>query len=265
MLYQRFSPAPALASAIECYWYLRRPATAAGPVERIVPDGCCELIFNFGEAIRAPVAPGRWETQPTAMLVGQISRCLELAPGGAIELLGVRFHPAGAAAFWPLALQELTDGHAALDALGGGWRDLETRLQDCRTVAARLARLEQALLARHRTGNAGRLAVAVEQLRRSAGTARIADLAAAVNVSARQLERDFTRGVGLPPKQLARIFRCREVLRVVRSGDRRWADVAAACGYFDQAHLVNEFRRLTGATPDAYLRTATELGTVFSG
>lgn len=270
VIYQRFSPAPALAAAVECYWYLRRAAPAPGAaIERIVPDGCCELIFNFGEPIRAPAGAGRWETQPTAMLVGQISRCLEIAPDGAIEMLGVRFHPAGAAAFWPLALHELTDGHAALDALDRPWRELEVRLHDVRTTAARIALLERALLARraaaHGPGNGGRLTAAVARLRGSGGTARIADLAAELNVSARQLERDFTRGIGLPPKQLARIFRCREVLRAVQRGDRRWADVAVACGYFDQAHLVNEFRLLTGATPDAYLRAATALGTAFAG
>ncbi len=266
MIYQRFSPAPALASAVECFWYLRRDAAAPGdPVERIAPDGCCELIFNFGDAVRAPDPAGRWETQPTAMLVGQISRCLELVPGGAIEMLGVRFRPAGVAAFWPLALNELTNGHASLDALDGPWRDLEARMHDARTTAARLALLERTLLARRRPGGRDRLGAAVDRLRATGGTARIGDLAAALNVSPRQLERDFTRGVGLSPKQLARIFRCQAVLRAVQRGDHRWADVAQACGYFDQAHLVNEFRLLTGATPEAYLRAATTLGTVFAG
>jgi len=199
------------------------------------------------------------------MLVGQISRCLEIVPGGAIEMLGVRFHPAGVAAFWPLALNELTDGHVALDALAAPWRELETRLHDARTTAARLALLERTLLARRNRPGRDRLSAAVDRLRGSGGTARIADLAEELNVSARQLERDFTRGVGLSPKQLARIFRCQAVLRAVQRGDRRWADVAQACGYFDQAHLVNEFRLLTGATPEAYLRAATGLGTVFAG
>ncbi len=266
MIYQRFRPAPALASEIECYWYLRRDGPVPeATVERIVPDGCCELIFNFGEAVRAPDGNGGWGIQPTAMLVGQISRCLEIVPGGAVEMLGVRFHPAGVGAFWPVAMNELADGHAPLDALERPWRELEGRLQEPRPLAARLALLERSLLARRNPRHGGRLHAAVARLRSSGGTTRISALAEELNVSARQLERDFTRGVGLPPKQLARIFRCREVLRAVQRGDHAWADVAAACGYFDQAHLVNEFRVLTGATPDAYLRTATELGAVFAG
>jgi AraC-like DNA-binding protein len=80
--------------------------------------------------------------------------------------------------------------------------------------------------------------------------ANVAATARRLHVSERRLRTLFADGVGLSPKHFARIGRVRTVLAT--ASDRRWADVAAAAGYYDQSHMTAEFRHLMGVSPAAY-------------
>jgi len=65
----------------------------------------------------------------------------------------------------------------------------------------------------------------------------------------------------MTPKVLARVLRFDAVIRGLRAATNvRWADVAARHGYFDQAHLIADFRAFAGVTPQAYLRARSEDG-----
>jgi transcriptional regulator GlxA family with amidase domain len=85
-------------------------------------------------------------------------------------------------------------------------------------------------------------------------------LATSLGVTARHLERCFESHVGLSPKvlcRLARFHHMRTLLDVARRPD--WSHLACECGYFDQAHLIREFRHFTGRTPQGY-RADCEVG-----
>jgi AraC-like DNA-binding protein len=84
---------------------------------------------------------------------------------------------------------------------------------------------------------------------------RVGDVVQGIGLSLRRFGELFGSEVGLPPKAFCRIRRFNEVLRrVERCIDVDWADVAASCGYFDQAHFNHDFRAFAGLTPSAYLR-----------
>ena len=99
------------------------------------------------------------------------------------------------------------------------------------------------------------VAWAWHQLERSAGNVAVSTLAAKLGCSRKHLIARFRDQVGLPPKLLARILRFQRVLRRIDAAPTlpRWADVAADCGYFDQAHLIREFREFSGSTPSDFL------------
>jgi AraC-like DNA-binding protein len=86
-------------------------------------------------------------------------------------------------------------------------------------------------------------------------TRPIAAIAADLGTSHTRLDRDFTRVVGLSPRALARLLRMRRLLEAI---DVReivpWAELAADHGWFDQSHLIRDFRRHTGVTPTEYVR-----------
>lgn len=80
--------------------------------------------------------------------------------------------------------------------------------------------------------------------------AGVAATARRLHVSERRLRALFADGVGLSPKHFARIDRVRTVLAT--ASGRRWADVAATAGYYDQSHMTSEFRHLMGVPPAAF-------------
>ncbi|WP_211771175.1 helix-turn-helix transcriptional regulator [Kutzneria sp. CA-103260] len=79
--------------------------------------------------------------------------------------------------------------------------------------------------------------------------ARVGDLAAAVGLSERQLRRRFSNAVGLRPKAYGRVVRLHAALRM--AGSASWADIAHRCGFYDQPHMIAEFRAATGLAPAA--------------
>lgn len=106
------------------------------------------------------------------------------------------------------------------------------------------------------------------QLLRTGGTARITDLAAETGWSGRHLTGRFRAEIGLTPKAAARVIRfdrakhllirhAADAAKAAKAADKtpgyRLADLAAACGYFDQAHLAREFRALAGCPPSQWI------------
>ena len=69
----------------------------------------------------------------------------------------------------------------------------------------------------------------------------------------KRLRQLFSSQVGVTPKRFARIARMQALLTLAAASEApRWAALAVACGYYDQAHLIQEFRSLTGLTPSSY-------------
>ena len=92
----------------------------------------------------------------------------------------------------------------------------------------------------------------MDAIRESRGQARIEEVSRALGWSRRRLERAFARDLGIPPKLYARIVRLNAVLATLDEGERAAAvDVALEAGYFDQAHLLRDFRILAGRPPRA--------------
>ena len=94
----------------------------------------------------------------------------------------------------------------------------------------------------------------------------IDELAGRLGLSGRQLELRFKERVGIGPKLLARMVRFQRIFQALEArASRRWGRVAAECGYYDQAHLIRDFRQFTGQTPAAFFRDENLLAKLFTG
>jgi AraC-like DNA-binding protein len=262
-------PAP-LDAVVECVWFLRAAGGHGGEaLQRVLPDGCMELIVHLGEAFVSVSDAGTRTRQAGSLLVGMLTRPIALqTPSGAIDTMGVRFRPGGAYAFVPGPVATLADGAVALDDLWGaeGPRLVEQLHATGDDVAARVAIVARALTARLVRAEHDRLVgFVVQSLVRSAGRASVSRVALAVGVTPRHLQRRFQERVGVSPKVLARILRFQNTLRYrTASTPVEWARVAVECGYADQSHLIREYAALAGETPASLLAAEGELSAYFT-
>jgi AraC-like DNA-binding protein len=255
--YRELTPCSRLRPFVECFWFVSGDGRGA-PIQTIVPDGCPELIVHSGEPFRRLVGE-RPDRQPTAFVVGELTGPLRVQPGALMSTMGVRFRPAGLRTFVDIPQDQLTDRTTPIaDLWGAPARELEERVHEAASDARRARVAEEFLLARLATGPGPDLQVeaAVGQLLSERGQTRLAlaALSATAGLSPRQLERRFRSVVGLGPKALGRLVRFQEVYRRL-GGDvpSDWASVALDCGYYDQAHLLRDFRELGGSPPSRLL------------
>ncbi|MGH9649519.1 MAG: helix-turn-helix domain-containing protein, partial [Terriglobales bacterium] len=106
---------------------------------------------------------------------------------------------------------------------------------------------------------------AVTHTERARGRGAVDALSLHTGIGKRQIERLFQQHVGVGPKLFARMVRFRSVLRAMRGNSPpNWADVAAGCGYSDQAHLIRDFQQFAGRTPRAMWQDAGNLNLQFA-
>jgi len=170
----------------------------------------------------------------------------------------VNLTPLGARRLFGLPMHEIANRTVALeDVLGPGARRLAERLGVLSDWSSRFTLLESFLAARLIRGPepSPGVAFAWEKLAEKAGLVGIGALAAELGWSRKRLIAEFRDEIGLPPKTLARIFRFhRAVERLTGAVGARFAELAHACGYYDQAHMNRDFREFAGSTPGEYLR-----------
>lgn len=269
MQYAEYAPLPELASVVERLWTLSGDAASLGAdTQPVLPDGRPELILHFGDAFERVHANGLIERQPGVIFAGQLTSQLLLRPTGLIRVLGVRFHPYGAAAVVSAPQDELAGLTIGVDALA---RPLSRALAEVRESTNDLddavIRVQCALLRWVEPERIDqRIRSAVETISHHRGLVSVDRIAASVSLTRRHLERKFLSAVGMAPKRLARITRFQHALRMLEDSDSdsRGTHTAATCGYADQAHFIRDFRDLAGCPPGEHLLKQGELTGVFT-
>ncbi|WP_372422110.1 helix-turn-helix domain-containing protein [Salinarimonas chemoclinalis] len=213
------------------------------------------LIVSFGRPFRIAFgrAPTEGDAQPS-FLAGLHAGPVEIRSDGGAECLQIDFTPVGAHRFLGGLAGEVASRMVDIeDALGPAGRDLRRRLGEAETWDARFDIAEAFLLARTLPAARPEIAHLCAAVSRAGGAVSIAAIAADIGISRKHLAVLSARHLGVGPKTLARMVRFRRACVVAASGRAAWADVAAACGFADQAHLVREFHALAGATPTDWL------------
>ncbi len=234
MSYREIAPPQALESFVQCFWTYQ--GHGSGAVERIAPDGRCEIVLHLGQPYEEPNEAGGWRRQPRALFAGQLTRPLLLRNDGPVDVVCARFRHAGARPFTGAPLKSFTDRRTALAELWPA-AEVEALFATDQTLSA----LTEALICRAE-GAADPVVEAVIEGR-------------SVELSLRQIERRFADQVGVPPRTLAAILRFRRTFDLLEhEADGQWARAAAASGYFDQPQMARDFKRFLGCSATAFVR-----------
>jgi AraC-like DNA-binding protein len=232
---------PRLAPYVECLWTLE----ADQPISDypVLPDGCVDIVFSRGR------------NRQDAQVVGTMTHARKFAFSAGQFDCGVRFRPGMSYGFMRLPGTEIADRSLPLsEAWGTPGRELNSRLGDARSPIECIGMIADVLRILPEHGVVQSVATAIVA---RCGQVRVDELAFDAGMSARQLRRLFLEQIGLTPKHLSRVIRFREsVSRLGKTKRGDWTQVALDCGYYDQAHFINEFRELSGYRPAEFAARA---------
>lgn len=243
--FQRVLPNPALLPWVQCYWWLDFPGVEGeGYQEKLYPDGGCSLTFQLQDA----------EAEGAFFHVAQRIHFKPFRER--TRTVGVRFMPGGAFHLLQMALGELDQPrYSAADFASVPEQRLWQQLRECTTPAACFAMLDDWLL--QRLAHSGAAASWVQQ-----ALPRLLELVTPVHAviadvpgSRRAFERHFRLETGCTPAQLRILLRVRQARYLIKTRpDLSLTEIAQHCGYFDQAHFIRQFSRITGQSPGQYQR-----------
>ncbi|MGW1023920.1 helix-turn-helix domain-containing protein [Streptomyces sp. NPDC002577] len=237
------------------------------------PIGAVTLMLGFEEPVRISTA-GRPAVSLVSVCAGLGTMPAVGEHEGRLSGVSVLLAPWAAFSLFGVAQHELANQCVDPDDLGrprglAGWgsiAELVSALAGLGTWSARFALLDEVLArcADAATPCSPRIVGAWNALVRTGGAIPVSRLAREVGWSVRQLENRFREQIGLGPKAAARVLRLQRARRMLVAGHSQ-AETAAACGFYDQAHLSGEFRVMTGCTPAEFTAARNRPGPHRSG
>jgi AraC-like DNA-binding protein len=250
----RYPAGPVLEGLVDRFWAVRWDLPP-GTVHRQ------QVLTHPGANVsigHANAAPGQREPGPVEARLYGVARGLStrILAGQGWTVAALTW-PGGLGAFLTGSAAELTDRVVPLgQALGTDeavlLRQVTAEPDEAARVALLAAALEQAVNPERRepalsVAGVARLAESDRMVR------RLGDLCERSGLGQRTLQRMFLQYAGVSPTWVIRRYRLLEAAETVREGKPvSWAEIAAALGYADQAHLTRDFRAAIGQTPAAY-------------
>lgn len=225
-------------------------------IQRIVPSGLLELIFYFGDKPGTTTHPT--STNENTLITGQLNEYYDIEITGKMSLFSVIFQPHGLSVFLDIPLQELYNQHVPLRFILRNDADaIESKLFEAKSFTERIAIVERyffkILENRDFNYDFNRISSSIARINQSGGLVNIDDLASEACYSRKQFERHFSKWMGTSPKQFLKIVRFQHAIdKKSKNKSSNLTDLTYQCGYYDQAHMINDFQQLSGMTPKQY-------------
>jgi AraC-like DNA-binding protein len=251
-------PGPPLSDIVELFWYCGRETARVPGASReaILPDGCAHLVINLSQDQIGLYE--NLESHRLATLAGTIFCGPRSSPYAfsrtATKVIGVLFRPGGVLRLLSVPTEECQNTQIPMELVVGR-NNLREQLIASATPAAMFILLGQFLLRRLRQHQSLHRAVryAVHAFEHDAFVS-VAGVLDKIGLSERRFSRIFSEQVGLTPKLFQRVRRFQKTMGSLPSHEEvDWPATATANGYYDQAHLINDFRSFSSVTPSVFL------------
>jgi len=268
MNYQVYTPIPELQSFVKCFWTLEDGGIEKPVKQRVLPDGCMEMIFHYGDLYQQYFEDGSSIIQPRSFVFGQITTYIEIAPTGITGLVAARFLPDGLTPFLEIPVSSLENKAVDIsNVFGKKGKLLEQKVIAAASNAERIKLIESFLLSRlvdPQTINA----IAkncLDIIFQSQGQLAMVELAGKLKINRRSMERKFLLSIGMSPKQLSKVVRLQAALKMLEQRNfSSLTSLAYENGYYDQAHFIKDFKEFTGMSPKLFFSENLKLATLFA-
>ena len=260
MIFHTHIPAPPLSFFVDSFHYFEG-FEPSHTLDRLLPDGEVHVIIDltdFPKYIYDNDTLEEMQAFRNVWASGMHTNYITIPSGIDAKQMIITFKKGMNFPFFKLPMSELTNIVTdAEQVLGNGILELRERMLETPPIEARFALLENFLLAR-----AGSelevnpfIEYAIEKLVRKPDGVSLKELSCEAGYSQKHFISLFKKHVGLSPKAFVRVMRFQEAVREIeQKGKISWTKIALDCGYYDQAHFINDFRLFSGFTPEEYLR-----------
>jgi len=257
MSFNTAQPLPILSPYVKQYWGIENCVSAGEDyLQRIVPSGLIELSFYLGD--KPKVLDADRDFTGRSVVTGQLKGYYELEITGQLSLFSISFQPQGAMMFFGIPISEFYNQNIPVgQILKDDIRELESRLYEADSFTEKVELAEIFLLTQlkdnYKKYEQARIRHTIDLINNTKGTININDLASESFLSRKQFERTFAEFIGTSPKQFLKTIRFQNAIHIMEKDNKvSLADLAYHCGYFDQSHMNNDFKSLTGMTPKQY-------------
>lgn len=251
--YRSYKPAGVLSEYVRLFWSLEaRVDGTNGPfVHRALPDNCIELIFYCDGKLAIASADGEEGYTFSSGIFGHAQKFRQFKSHDSFHLFGVYLYPSTLRILFNLPASELLNQKIDSETLwGSAGKILEEQVITATRDKDRVQAVSNFLL--KKISNVREYENAFRQKVNTAidnnKLLSIDSFADQCNLSRRQFERKFNEFSGFTPKEFFSIVRFKNALHELSHG-RSLAQTAMDCGYYDQSHFSNEFKRLSGYSP----------------
>lgn len=261
--FQIIEPSPALVPYVKNYWFLKND-TGIDSSQRIISTGFISLVFHRGDLLFSPSVNS---FQPRSFICGHSSGYSDLSQTGKVDMICITFNPDGAKAFFPFPMDDLYNQTIAVDLLAfPDFKELEERLYYLETNEDCVSLIEQFLINRlsiSKAYNFNRMSAVIDSINK--GQYDVSTLSEVSCLSYKQFHRVFTEYIGSKPKDFLRTIRFQQALYLLQTHpDMNFTNLAYACDFYDQSHMIKEFKFFSGYTPIEYISVCNPYSDYFS-
>lgn len=263
MIFQAHIPIFPLNRFIEVLLYFER-AEHAHTVDRFLPNGDTEILIDFNDAPQFIYDNNSLKEIQACNHVwasGVRTEPITIPSGNGATMMVVSFKKGMAAPFFPFPMEEIADSVIDADLIWGSeFGDLRERLVEERDVARRFSLLERSLLKMFgpRLDVNPCVEFAVNEMTLNPDRISIARMNEKIGYSQKHFTEMFRRSIGVTPKSYLKIMRFQKAIRTIDAASTiEWDMIAQDCGFYDQAHFINDFKHFSGFTPEQYCKIHT--------
>jgi AraC-like DNA-binding protein len=262
MLYQTFLPSIKLAPYVRFFWALEDEVSLGEEfVHRSMADGCVEIVFHYRGSFDELDADGNRTFSPLSSIQAQSTAFRRFSTHESFGIFGAYLYPYAIPRLFAYPASDFTNVSPDLASVfASEGRLLEDEMTSACDNEARVKIASRFLESKLSVSKRElpSLHHAIHSVLDARGDVRISDLAREHALSTRQFERRFKEFAGLNPKLYSRVVRFQAATQHKFAGVRDLTEIAYSCGYYDQSHFINDFRRFSGYTPKEYFWATAE-------